>query len=146
MKINKSLLKTIIFVLLMELFERIYQLKFVAGNLQGVADALGIAPQKISAYSNEKSQKNFYPLLPNVLRAYPQISREWLYFGEGEMLANPKAEEKEAALLEERVKELAQANANLSEMNLKLIDQNQKLMDRNHNLMEELLKKNLKGE
>ena len=128
----------------MELFERIYQLKFLAGNLQAVADALGIAPQKISAYANEKSQKNFYPLLPNLLRAYPQVSREWLYFGEGDMLAGAEKEESDCPHLAALVQELTQANAQLAEANKKLLEQNGKLIDQNQELIGQLLKQNLK--
>ncbi|WP_240825614.1 hypothetical protein [Desulfovibrio sp. UIB00] len=39
-----------------------------------------------SGYLNEQRQHNLWPLLPQILEAFPRLSRHWLYFGEGPML------------------------------------------------------------
>ena len=132
----------------MELFERIYLLKGIAGSLQAVADALGIAPQKISAYSNFKSQKNFYPHLPQLLAVMPQVRRDWLYFEEGPMLEDPSnpLPGGDSAALEVKLQKLSESFAQVTDANQKLLEQNQKLIEQNHSLVEQLLKQNLKGE
>ncbi|WP_279086488.1 hypothetical protein, partial [Bilophila wadsworthia] len=39
-----------------------------------------------NGYLSEKRQDNLWPLLPKILVLYPELSRDWLYFGEGQML------------------------------------------------------------
>lgn len=70
----------------MELFQRVRELKKIAGSLDSLAKSMGIAPQQLSAYSNVKSQKNFFEYLPKILECYPNVRREWLYWGEEPML------------------------------------------------------------
>lgn len=51
-----------------------------------LAKQLGLQPPTFLGYLNEKRQDNLWPLLPKILELLPQVSRTWLYFGEGEML------------------------------------------------------------
>ena len=50
-----------------------------------LAKLLGLPTRKLSYYLTEKSQDNLWPLLPLLLRHDTGLSREWLYFGEGNM-------------------------------------------------------------
>ena len=49
-----------------------------------LAKFLGIQQRTMNGYFSLERQHNFYPLLPKILELYPEISRDWLYFGEGE--------------------------------------------------------------
>lgn len=69
----------------MELFERLNELARNVGSKTKISQNLGITPQKYAGWSNTYSQRNFWELLPNLLAAMPDLSREWLYFEEGEM-------------------------------------------------------------
>lgn len=76
----------------MLLFERV---RLVASQLAGsqkeLGRKLGLGQATFQGYLNEKRQDNLWPLLPAMLMAYPVLRREWLYFGEGEMLAAGEA-------------------------------------------------------
>ncbi len=65
------------------------RLKHVAdtkcGSETKLAEYLGIPQKKLNYYRN-KSPDNLWPLLPKILELFPDIRRDWLYFGEGEML------------------------------------------------------------
>lgn len=82
----------------MELFQRIKELAVkCAGSETKLALALGLAQSRFNKYMNTKSQRNLWEYLPKILRLYPQLSRDWLYFGEGEMLKSkgePEGEKK----------------------------------------------------
>ena len=51
-----------------------------------MAKAIGKEYRTFKGYLCEQRQHNLWPLLPQILDAYPRISRHWLYFGEGPML------------------------------------------------------------
>lgn len=71
----------------MQLYERVLKLaENVAGSQTKMANALKLKPRTFSAYLNEDRQDNLWPLLPAILEAYHQVSRNWLYFDEGETL------------------------------------------------------------
>lgn len=71
----------------MELFQRVkYLAREVAGSETRLAEKLGLPQRKLNGYLSEKSQKNLWEYLPAILENYPHISRDWLYFGEGQML------------------------------------------------------------
>lgn len=53
---------------------------------------LGLQLTTFNGYLNEKRENNLWPYLGKILEIYPEISREWLYFGEGEMLRGKPAE------------------------------------------------------
>lgn len=73
----------------MELFQRVRLLaKVKAGTVKRLGEQLGKSQPVFQAYLNEQRQNNLWPLLPRILELYPDISRDWLYFGEGEMIAS----------------------------------------------------------
>lgn len=77
----------------MQLFQRVkFLAKEVAGSETRLAEKLGLPQRKLNGYLCEKSQKNLWEYLPAILETYPHISRDWLYFGEGDMLReeNPR--------------------------------------------------------
>lgn len=70
----------------MKLFERIRLISTdVARSQTDLAKKLGLTQPTFNGYLNEKRQDNLWPLLPQILELYPQLNRDWLYFGEGEM-------------------------------------------------------------
>ena len=70
----------------MELYERIRTLISHLGTSQSaMASALGMPQRTFQGYLNEKRQDNLWPLLPEILEAYPHVARQWLYFEEGPM-------------------------------------------------------------
>ena len=80
----------------MQLFQRVRILaKNKAGSVKALAEKLGKGQSRFNAYLNEQRQNNLWPLLPGILELYPDVSRDWLYFGEGEMIAaaNPTPEQ-----------------------------------------------------
>ena len=71
------------------LFERILILvKVLEKNSQSAfAKKIGCQQSTFNGYLNEQGQTKIRKvLLDAILTTYPQVSREWLYFGEGEML------------------------------------------------------------
>jgi hypothetical protein len=69
----------------MELHQRIdFIAKKYAVSRAKLAKFLNIQQRTMNGYFSLKRQHNFYPLLPKILEIYPEISRDWLYFGEGE--------------------------------------------------------------
>lgn len=86
----------------MELYERVRQISAtVARSQSNLARGLELSQATFSGYLNEKRQDNLWPLLPKILELYPQVSRAWLYFDEGEMLTHastPPKTEREAEL------------------------------------------------
>lgn len=76
------------------LFERILILvKALEKNSQSAfAKKIGCQQSTFNGYLNEQGQTKIRKvLLDAILTTYPQISREWLYFGEGEMLRGQNA-------------------------------------------------------
>ncbi len=94
----------------MQLFQRVKILaKVKAGSVKALAERLSKGQSMFNAYLNERRQNNLWPLLPQILELFPDVSRDWLYFGEGEMLsASPTA-----ARVGELETELDAANAML---------------------------------
>lgn len=73
----------------MQLYERLLQLvSAISGNSQTkFAKSLGMAQTTFLGYLSETGQSKIrVSFLEQILNIYPQIRREWLYFGEGEML------------------------------------------------------------
>lgn len=76
-------------MLIMQLYERLLQLvSIISGNSQTkFAKSLGMAQTTFLGYLSETGQSKIrVSFLDQILNTYPQIRREWLYFGEGEML------------------------------------------------------------
>lgn len=112
----------------MELFERLNLLAGKTGNKTKLAAALGIPQPKMSAWGNKLSQRNFWEYLPNLLEAMPDLSREWLYFEEGEMFRRDNRTEDEkndtgnVSIIErqaETIRTLTETNRRLTEELLK---------------------------
>lgn len=90
----------------MQLYERIKEVCVILNVSQtSLASELGLSQSRFNQYLNIKSQKNLWDYLPQILNLFPQLNRNWLYFGEGEMTGNacPHVED----ILEEK-KELQQ--------------------------------------
>ena len=69
----------------MELYERIRALPQLLGLSQAaLARSIGMSPQTFAGWLRLTRQDNLWPALPAILSAFPQVSRSWLYFDEGE--------------------------------------------------------------
>ena len=131
----------------MELYERILSLQSVLGNKSRIAKALEITPQKLNAYSCEVGQKNFLHRLPRLLKAIPDLNRDWLYFGDGPMFVSQKkgqdesSNEATAAPLPTREEQFLRQIDRLTETNRQLTESNRQLTDINRKLIEELMRR-----
>ncbi len=132
----------------MELYERVLSLQSVLGSKSKIAKALEITPQKLNAYSTEVGQKNFLHRLPRLLKAIPNLSRDWLYFGEGPMFITEKEDEPAESLSETamdpkptREEHFLRQIDRLTETNRQLTETNRQLTDINRKLIEELMKR-----
>lgn len=95
----------------MELFQRLLQLvELLAENSQSrFAKSIGLSQQTFNNYLNSEGQQKIRKtLLDTILSVYPQINRNWLYFGEGEMFTskNSGAQMNTPADLQRRIVEL----------------------------------------
>ncbi len=94
----------------MQLFQRVKHIaKNKAGSAKSLGEALGLSQSRFNGYLNETRQNNLWPLLPQILELFPDVSRDWLYFGEGEMIASSPT----AAQVGELKTKLDAANAKL---------------------------------
>lgn len=123
----------------MELFQRVLSLKPYFGAKTKMAEVLGITPRMFDSYLKSSSQVHFYPLLPKLLKALPGLSREWLYFGEGE--PNLKGIE---VKLEDVQNIIPEQGIGLAEVVARQSVAIEKLTETNRRLTEQLLKQNLK--
>jgi hypothetical protein len=72
----------------MQLFQRVKRIALeLAGSETKLAEKISLPQRKFNGYLNPISEKNLWQYLHLILEAYPEVRREWLYFGEGEMLA-----------------------------------------------------------
>lgn len=91
----------------MELYQRVKRIsKELAGSETKMAAQLGIQQRTFNGYLSESRQANLWALLNKILEEYPQISRDWLYFNEGEMFGDGGAQKPptphiDAALLQQ---------------------------------------------
>lgn len=100
----------------MELFERVRLISTdVARSQTDLAKKLGLTQPTFNGYLNEKRQDNLWPLLPKILELYPQLNRDWLYFGEGEMYATDEHPRPSPAQVEEMEKRMAALEQELAE-------------------------------
>lgn len=79
----------------MLLFQRVRLVseKF-AGSQANLGRELGLHERTFQNYLKEDRQDNLWPWLGKICEIYPQIRREWLWWGEGEMLkSDPPANE-----------------------------------------------------
>lgn len=100
----------------MELFERVRLISTdVARSQTDLAKKLGLTQPTFNGYLNEKRQDNLWPLLPKILELYPQLNRDWLYFGEREMYATDEHPRPSPAQVEEMEKRMAALEQELAE-------------------------------
>ena len=69
-----------------ELYERVAAAGKFFGGIPTFAEMVGVQYRTFLGYLSRKRQHNLWPLLPAILEAFPRLSRQWLYFGEGPML------------------------------------------------------------
>lgn len=69
-----------------ELFERVTAAGKFFGGLPAFAEMIGVQYRTFIGYLSQRRQHNLWPILPAMLEAFPRLSRQWLYFGEGPML------------------------------------------------------------
>ena len=105
----------------MELFERVDALIKYSGNSRAsLAKQLRIKQTTFNGYFFGDRQKGLWPLLQEILAFFPQTSREWLFFGEGEML---KKDVDKPLISQSREKELLLKIEQLSTLVVRLQDQ-----------------------
>lgn len=114
----------------MLLFQRVKEVASVlAGSQTILGEKLGFSsPRTFQAYLTEARQDNLWPLLPKIIEIFPEIRRDWLYFGEGAMLASHAPAEtatvsdcqRRIAELEAELKEERALNRRLTERLLEL--------------------------
>lgn len=72
---------------IMQLFERVNIVaKQLAGSQTKLAAILSLRQKQFNGYLNAGSERNLWEHLPAILTAFPDVRRDWLFFGEGEML------------------------------------------------------------
>ncbi len=82
----------------MRLYQRVRRIAVeFAGSETKLAQQLGIQQRTLNGYLNESREENLFPSLSRILELYPQINRDWLYFGEGEMLLSQARSREQAA-------------------------------------------------
>lgn len=94
----------------MQLYERIrFLAKIKEKSLSAFSEKLGYQQNTFNGYLKESRQNNLWEILPQILQLYPDVSRDWLYFGEGEMLdTSEKASPETIQELKAKIQELEQ--------------------------------------
>jgi hypothetical protein len=93
----------------MQLFQRVKQVaQAIAGSETKLAEKISLPQRKFNGYLNPISEKNLWQYLHLILEVYPDVRREWLYFGEGEMLREQEqlGENVDASALRQRIVDL----------------------------------------
>ena len=71
----------------MELYERVDEvIKRMTKSRSSLAKQLNIKQTTFNTWFSRERQNYLLPTLYAILERYPHISREWLFFGEGEMV------------------------------------------------------------
>jgi hypothetical protein len=71
----------------MELYERVDEIiRRLAKSRTNLARLLNIKQTTFNSWFSRERQDNLWPILFDILKLYPYISRNWLFFGEGAML------------------------------------------------------------
>lgn len=115
----------------MLLFQRVKEVASVlAGSQTILGERLGFSsPRTFQAYLTEARQDNLWPLLPKILEIFPELNRDWLYFGEGAMFTrnnvpeaptSPHDCQRRITELEAELKEERALNRRLTERLLEL--------------------------
>ena len=102
----------------MEVYERVDEvIRRVAKSRTHLAKQLNIKQTTFNSWFAPDRQNHLWPVLFKILDYYPHISRDWLFFGEGEML---KSEPSGPLVSQSREKELLVKIEQLSGLLLKL--------------------------
>lgn len=106
----------------MQLFERVKMLaKAKEKSANALAKKLNIAQTTFNGYLKESRQNNLWEILPKILELYPDVSRDWLYFGEGEMLlGEERAKPETIQELKNKIQELEQELSETNKINRQL--------------------------
>ena len=106
----------------MQLFERVKALaKAKEKSANALAQKLNIPQTTFNGYLKESRQNNLWEILPNILELYPDVSRDWLYFGDGDMLLqNEKASPENIRELKNKIQELEQELSEANRLNRQL--------------------------
>ena len=105
----------------MELYERVDAvIKFMGQSRSHLAKQLKIKQTTFNGYFTGAKQDNLWPSLSKILAFYPSIAREWLFFGEGEVL---KKETDGPLVSQSREKELLLKIEQLSTLVVRLENQ-----------------------
>ena len=76
----------------MELFERVDAVvKIMAKSRTHMAKQLNIKQTTFNSWFSRDRQGYLWPALLKILELYPHLSRDWLFFGEGEMIRSEMA-------------------------------------------------------
>jgi len=71
----------------MELYERVDEIiRRLARSRTNLAKLLNIKQTTFNSWFSSDRQDNLWPVLFEILKLYPHVSRNWLFFGEGAML------------------------------------------------------------
>ena len=71
----------------MELYERVDEvIRIIASSRTRLARRLNIKQKTFNCWFSRDRQDYLLPALFRILELYPHISRDWLFFGEGEMV------------------------------------------------------------
>ena len=105
----------------MELFERVDAVvRRMTKSRTHMAKQLNIKQTTFNTWFTRDRQGYLLPILFNILELYPHISREWLFFGEGEMV---RSETDGPPVSQSREKELLLKIEQLSGLVIKLENQ-----------------------
>jgi hypothetical protein len=110
----------------MELYERIDEvIRRLAKSRTNLAKLLNVKQTTFNSWFSQVRQDNLWPVLFEILKLYPYISREWLFFGEGSMM---KSETGGPSVSQSREKELLLKIEQLSGLLIRM--ENQMAVDR----------------
>jgi hypothetical protein len=105
----------------MELYERVDEIiRKTAKSRTHLAKQLKIKQTTFNSWFSRERQDHLLPNLMAILKLYPHISRDWLFFGEGEML---KSDENRPMVSKGREKELLLKIEQLSTLLVRLENQ-----------------------
>ena len=105
----------------MELYERVDAvIRRMARSRTHLAKQLNIKQTTFNSWFSRDRQEYLLPVLFKILAFYPHISREWLFFGEGEMV---KTELEGPPVSQRREKELLLKIEQLSSLLIKMENQ-----------------------
>lgn len=92
-----------------------YLIKLLAGNNARVfANVAGIRTDSLSRIRNGKGKPSLY--FERILSAYPEVERDWLYYGAGDALRGEKEKGEILAKLESLEREVARLAGMVEEL------------------------------